>query len=148
MLVGEQEELFEQWVQQHKGVIIKVVRANAANTEDQNDLFQEIALQVWRSIPTYQCRRAKVSTWIYRVALNASSGGRGAEPWPKLFRNMRASRETELTAEYPLHVVCAWIGNSPAVAQAHYLQVTDADYQRAAENKRGLWSAGVGATSG
>lgn len=71
MLVGEQEELFEQWVRQHKGVMIKVVRANAANTEDQNDLFQEIALQVWRSIPSYQ-GRAKVSTWIYRVALNAA----------------------------------------------------------------------------
>ena len=54
-------------------------------------------------------------------SLNASSGGR--EPWPKLFQNMRASRETELTAEYPLNVVCAWIGNSPAVAQTHYLQV-------------------------
>ena len=38
----------------------------------------------------------------------------------------RATRETELAALYPLHVVCAWIGNSRAVAQEHYLQVTDA----------------------
>ena len=58
----------------------------------------------------------------------------GAKPWPKLFQNMRASRETELAAQYPLHVVCAWIGNSPAVAKAHYLQVTEADFAKAVQN--------------
>ncbi len=71
MLAGKQENLFKQWIEEHKGVILKVVRANAANPEDQNDLFQEIAFQVWLSIPAFQ-KRAKVSTWIYRVALNTS----------------------------------------------------------------------------
>lgn len=33
--------------------------------------------------------------------------------------------------EHPTHVVCAWIGNSAAVAQKHYLQVTDEDFDRA-----------------
>jgi hypothetical protein len=55
----------------------------------------------------------------------------GLEPWPKLFQNLRASRETELAAEYPLHVVCAWIGNSALIAQKHYLQVTEGDFERA-----------------
>ena len=45
---------------------------------------------------------------------------------------MRASRETELVQTYPLHVVTAWIGNSARVAAKHYLQVTDADFERAA----------------
>jgi integrase len=58
----------------------------------------------------------------------------GLTPWPKLFQNLRASRETELAAIYPLHVVCAWIGNSPAVAQKHYLQTIDADFERAAKS--------------
>ena len=30
-------------------------------------------------------------------------------------------------------MVCAWLGNSQRVAAKHYLQVTDADYERAAE---------------
>ena len=34
-------------------------------------------------------------------------------------------RETELTETYPTHVVCAWLGNSPAVAHNHYPQVRD-----------------------
>ena len=38
-------------------------------SEDREDLFQEIVLQLWKSYPTFQ-GRSKVSTWIYRVALN------------------------------------------------------------------------------
>ncbi|MCA9177890.1 MAG: hypothetical protein KDB14_25670 [Planctomycetales bacterium] len=46
---------------------------------------------------------------------------------------MRASRETELAKEYPIHVVTAWLGNTPRIALKHYLQVTDADFERAAQ---------------
>jgi len=56
----------------------------------------------------------------------------GLLPWPRLFQNLRASRETELTAQFPLHVVTAWIGNSAAVAARHYLQVTDEHFAQAA----------------
>jgi integrase len=56
----------------------------------------------------------------------------GVAPWPRLFHNLRASRETELAAEYPLHVVCAWVGNTERIAAKHYLQVTEDYFQRAA----------------
>lgn len=46
---------------------------------------------------------------------------------------MRASHETELAKEYPIHVVTAWLGNTPRIALKHYLQVTDADFEREAE---------------
>ena len=36
----------------------------------------------------------------------------GVKPWPKLFQNLRSTRETELAESYPIHVVCAWLGNS------------------------------------
>jgi integrase len=58
----------------------------------------------------------------------------GLTPWPKLFHNLRASRQTELAAVYPLHVVCQWIGNSALIAQKHYLQTTEDDFRRAAEH--------------
>lgn len=58
----------------------------------------------------------------------------GLTPWPKLFHNLRASRETELAAVYPLHVVCTWIGNSTLIAQKHYLQTTEDDFRRAAKS--------------
>ncbi len=55
----------------------------------------------------------------------------GLTPWPRTWHNLRASRQTELASEYPLHTVCAWIGNSKLIASGHYLQVTDPDWQRA-----------------
>jgi hypothetical protein len=58
----------------------------------------------------------------------------GLTPWPRVFHNLRASRQTELAAEYPLHVVCSWIGNSAAIAAKHYLTVREDDFQRAAQN--------------
>ena len=56
----------------------------------------------------------------------------GLTPWPKLFQNLRSTRQTELEESYPSHVVCAWIGNSEQVARKHYLQVTDDHFDRAA----------------
>ena len=58
----------------------------------------------------------------------------GLMPWPKLFQNLRSSRETELAEDFPMHVVCAWIGNSQAIALKHYLQVTDDHFQKALQN--------------
>ena len=57
----------------------------------------------------------------------------GLKPWPKLFQNLRSTRKTELAEEYPMHVVCAWIGNSQPIAAKHYFQVIDAHFARAVE---------------
>ena len=46
-------------------------------------------------------------------------------PWPKLWHNLRATRQTELENQFPTHVVCKWLGNSPRVAAQHYLRVTE-----------------------
>jgi hypothetical protein len=47
---------------------------------------------------------------------------------------MRATRQTELEDKFPSHVVCAWLGNSKPIAMKHYLQVTDAHFQKATQN--------------
>jgi integrase len=78
-------------------------------------------------ITRYRDVNANLRTQLLRIIAHA-----GASPWPKLFQNLRASRATELAAEYPGHVAAAWLGHSTTVAQKHYWQVTDADYERAA----------------
>lgn len=55
----------------------------------------------------------------------------GVAEYPKLFQNLRSTRQTELFQDFPAHVVCSWIGNSQQVALKHYLQVTDDDFDRA-----------------
>jgi RNA polymerase sigma-70 factor (ECF subfamily) len=67
----EQKLIFENWLGQHKGLIFKIIRAYAFTAMDRDDLFQDVALQVWRSIPSFRHESA-VTTWIYRVALNTA----------------------------------------------------------------------------
>ena len=55
----------------------------------------------------------------------------GVEPWPNLWRTLRASAQTDLEARFPLHVVCAWMGNTTAIAARHYLRVTDEHFAAA-----------------
>jgi len=49
-----------------------------------------------------------------------------------MFQNLRASRATDLANEYPAHVAAAWLGYSVIVANKHYWQVTDGDFEAAA----------------
>ena len=48
----------------------------------------------------------------------------------------RASIQTDLQREFPLHVVCSWLGNSPRITQQSYLLVTEDDFTRAAGAKK------------
>ena len=56
----------------------------------------------------------------------------GLSPWPRMFHNLRSSRETELAERFPIHVVTSWLGNTPDIAQKHYLQTTDEHFRQAA----------------
>ena len=38
-----------------------------------------------------------------------------------------------MAEEFPVHVACAWIGNSKPVAFEHYLQITDDHFQQATQ---------------
>src|SRR5262249_32646481 len=56
----------------------------------------------------------------------------GLEAWPRLFHNLRASRETELLENFPVHVVAAWMGHDAKVSLKHYAQTTEEHFDRAA----------------
>ena len=71
MRFSEQKTVFDDWLSTHRGVLFKVVRAYAFTLHDQEDLFQEIATQLWISVPSFAGNCAP-STWIYRVALNTA----------------------------------------------------------------------------
>jgi hypothetical protein len=79
-------------------------------------------------ISSYRSRKKNFRTRFQRIIRRA-----GLKPWPKLFQNLRAARETKLAEEWPLHVVCAWIGNSEAVAKRHYLQMRDDYFEQASK---------------
>jgi hypothetical protein len=80
-------------------------------------------------IVRYRRANANLRTQLQRILKRA-----GVEPWPRLFQNLRSTRETELAGEYPLHVVTYWIGNTARIAAKHYLQVPDEVYAKATQN--------------
>jgi len=78
-------------------------------------------------ITRYRDTNANLRTQLLRII-----GKARVDPWPKLFVNLRASFATELQQRFPIHVCCEWLGHSALISQRHYLQVTDADFDKAA----------------
>ena len=50
---------------------------------------------------------------------------------------------TELQREFPLHVVCSWLSNSPRIAQQSYLLVTEDNFAKAAGRGEGDGKGGI-----
>src|SRR6476469_3577794 len=96
MEVSEQSRVFDEWLSRHKGLLFKVVHAYAVTSHDREDLFQEIATQVWNSIPRFRSESA-VTTWLYRVALNT------ALAWSRKERKHRDQAQTLEEQEPALH---------------------------------------------
>ena len=71
--------------------------------------------------------KVNLRTYLQKIIRKA-----GLTPWPRLWGNLRATRSTELFNANPAHIAAAWMGHSPATAAAHYLQIRDDDYMRAA----------------
>lgn len=71
MDASRQEELFRSWIKEYRNLLFKVVNAYAIDSDDKEDLFQEISIQVWHSARRFKGNSA-ASTWLYRVALNTA----------------------------------------------------------------------------
>ncbi|EJL75423.1 RNA polymerase sigma factor [Chryseobacterium populi] len=65
------EKEFLEKIEKHKGVVFKISKMYMDNQEDQNDLYQEIVYQAWKSYKDFQ-RKSDFSTWLYRTALNTA----------------------------------------------------------------------------
>jgi RNA polymerase sigma factor (sigma-70 family) len=63
------KEDFLKLIEANQGIIFKVCNMYCSNQEDKEDLFQDILMNLWRSFPNYK-QEAKISTWMYRIALN------------------------------------------------------------------------------
>src|SRR5258707_15659244 len=69
---------FIEIIKANEGLIYKVTKVYTYNKEDERDLYQEIIYQLWKSFPSFR-NEAKISTWMYRIALNTSIAHLGKE---------------------------------------------------------------------
>ncbi len=69
---------FVQVVEQYQKVILSLCHVYYTSEEDRQDALQDIILQLWKAFPFFR-HECKISTWIYKVALNTILSKKKAE---------------------------------------------------------------------
>ena len=77
------EETFNTIVSENSERIRNICRYYNSNVEDQKDMYQEVLVNIWKSLDNFRGESA-MSTWVYRVAVNTSLTFTG-----KAFRHMK-----------------------------------------------------------
>ncbi|WP_432712262.1 RNA polymerase sigma factor [Pedobacter sp.] len=60
---------FIEVIRENQGLIYKVAKMYSNSFEDEQDLYQDIVYQLWKSYPSFR-NESKITTWMYRIALN------------------------------------------------------------------------------
>jgi RNA polymerase sigma-70 factor (ECF subfamily) len=63
------EDEFMEMLRQNERIIYKVSSFYAGDEHPLTDLYQEVVISLWKAYPNFR-GESKVSTWIYRIALN------------------------------------------------------------------------------
>jgi len=71
MQIEDQKIIFQELIDENKGILFKVAKTYCQDEEDRQDLIQEMMIQIWRSFHTYN-KQFKMSTWLYRISLNVA----------------------------------------------------------------------------
>ena len=58
-------------VKRHRGILYKVITMYCTNDDDKKDLEQEILIQIWKSLSSYNDSYA-ITTWLYRISMNVA----------------------------------------------------------------------------
>ncbi|RXG24211.1 RNA polymerase sigma-70 factor, ECF subfamily [Leeuwenhoekiella marinoflava DSM 3653] len=58
-------------IQKYKGILYKVITMYCKDEDDKKDLEQEILIQIWKSLDTYDDAYA-MTTWLYRISMNVA----------------------------------------------------------------------------
>jgi len=65
------KEQFLDILEKNIGILIKLSRVYTKVAQDRDDLINDITLELWKSFESFN-GDSKISTWIYRVAINTS----------------------------------------------------------------------------
>src|SRR3982751_3247236 len=65
------ERDFIRIIKENEGIIFKITIVYSRDADDQQDLYQEIVYQLWKSFDSFR-NESKVSTCMYRIALNTA----------------------------------------------------------------------------
>src|SRR5665647_365589 len=96
MASNNHQDYFLNIFEQNIGIIIKIARAYTKTIQDKEDLINDIALELWKSFEKFK-GDSKISTWIYRVALNTAINYKRKRKNDSLFSFLNDFRKEEIT---------------------------------------------------
>jgi RNA polymerase sigma-70 factor (ECF subfamily) len=65
------DETFLKLVRENEARLRKICRVYATDADAEKDLYQDILVQLWRALPSFE-GSSTPGTWLYRVALNTA----------------------------------------------------------------------------
>ena len=71
MTTTEKEKLFTGVFKENKDIIFRLCYTSLNNKDDVDDLFQEVMINVWRSLENFRYE-SRISTWLYRITVNTA----------------------------------------------------------------------------
>ena len=63
------ETAFTQMIKEHKSTIYTVCFMFSKDSDEVNDLFQEVLINLWQGFASFE-GKSKIGTWIWRVSFN------------------------------------------------------------------------------
>lgn len=93
---------FLELIEQYEPALRRLAGAYLVQAADRDDLFQEIAVALWRAIPGFRGGSSQ-RTWVYRIAHNVAISsaaklrrrGRTEETMPERFEHASGARNAE-----------------------------------------------------
>ncbi|MBB2148144.1 RNA polymerase sigma factor [Pedobacter gandavensis] len=67
----ENKKEFVEIIKDNQALIYKVVKVYTDGKAEEQDLYQEIIYQLWKSFASFR-NESKLTTWMYRIALNTA----------------------------------------------------------------------------
>lgn len=95
MTDNELKEHFIDVLENNIGIIIKISGAYANIRQDREDLIHDIIFELWKSYKRFD-GSCKISTWIYRVALNISMNYKRGKANAILFSSLNDFKEKDI----------------------------------------------------
>jgi RNA polymerase sigma-70 factor (ECF subfamily) len=85
---------FKALVDRHQGLVFNTCYHLLGNRQDAEDVAQEVFLQVYRSAKGYR-EEAKLSTWLYRIAVNRSLNFIRDNKWSRRLKSLTSLLEDD-----------------------------------------------------
>jgi RNA polymerase sigma-70 factor (ECF subfamily) len=85
----ETDKIFLSAIEDNKDSLFRLCLAYSSRQEDAKDLYQEVLINIWKSLPRFN-QDSKISTWMYRIALNnCLRASQNQSKTLKLFKNVK-----------------------------------------------------------